>query len=315
MRILFLGTSPFAVPSLNKLSADSAHTLLGVVTQPDRPHGRGGKELQSPVKAAALALDLPVYQPEKVRDRDFRMFVRDLAPDALVVAAFGQLISGRMLEIPRFGGINVHGSLLPRWRGAAPMQYSLIEGDAETGVTTMQMDVGLDTGDMLMQASMPLADINDLAELEQKLSVIGADLLVDTLAALERGDCPRIPQDPALASYAPSLPADFGAIDWTKSALEIHNLVRGVTPKPGAYTVWQDKRLKIWATKVEENVDALGCAPGTIQNVDRHGITVATNLGALLLTSLQPESKARMNAVDWARGARIVSGMSFSNAH
>ena len=195
MRILFLGTSPFAVPSLNRLAGDESHTVLGVVTQPDRPHGRGGKELQSPVKAAAFALGLPIYQPEKVRDRDFRLFVRDLEPDALVVAAFGQLISGRMLEIPSFGGINVHGSLLPRWRGAAPMQYSLIEGDAETGVTTMQMDVGLDTGDILMQASLSLADINDLAELEQKLSVLGADLLIDTLAALERGDCPRIQQD------------------------------------------------------------------------------------------------------------------------
>jgi len=313
MRILFLGTSPFAVPSLNRLAGDESHTILGVVTQPDRPHGRGGKELQSPVKAAALALDLPIYQPEKVRDREFRIFVRDLAPDALVVAAFGQLISGRMLEIPRFGGINVHGSLLPRWRGAAPMQYSLIEGDAETGVTTMQMDVGLDTGDILMQASLSLADINDLAELEQKLSVIGADLLLETLAALERGNCPRIAQDPTVASYAPSLPTDFGAIDWTQSALDIRNLVRGVSPKPGAYTIWQDKRLKIWGTVVVEDVDPSGSAPGIIQNVDRHGITVATNLGALLLTSVQPESKARMSAVDWARGARIVAGMSFSN--
>lgn len=314
MRILFLGTSPFAVPSLNRLAGDDGHAVVGVVTQPDRPHGRGGKEVQSPVKAAALALGLPVYQPEKVRDRDFRMFVRDLAPDALVVAAFGQLISGRMLEIPRFGGINVHGSLLPRWRGAAPMQYALIEGDPETGVTTMQMDVGLDTGDMLMQASLSLADISDLAELEQKLSIIGANLLIDTLAALERGDCPRIPQDPALASYAPSLPTDFGAIDWTQSALDIHNLVRGVTPKPGAYTLWQDRRLKILGTEVIQTICPPGTIPGIIQNVDRHGITVATNLGVLLLTFVQPESKARMSAVDWARGARIVPGMSFSNA-
>jgi len=310
MRILFLGTSPFAVPSLNKLAADESHSLLGVVTQPDRPHGRGGKELQSPVKAAALALDLPVYQPEKVRDKTFREFVRELAP---VVAAFGQLISGRMLEIPRFGGINVHGSLLPRWRGAAPMQYSLIEGDSETGVTTMQMDVGLDTGDILLQASLPLKDINDLAELEHQLSIIGADLLIDTLKALERGDCPRIPQDSDLATYAPSLPADFGAFDWNLSALELHNLVRGVSPKPGAYTVWQGKRLKIWVTEVREQQAGPHDSVGIIQYVDRQGITVSTNLGALLLTSVQPESKARMSAADWARGARIVPGMSFSN--
>lgn len=312
MRILFLGTSPFAVPSLNKLAQDNAHSLLGVVTQPDRPHGRGGKDSQSPVKAAALALELPIYQPEKVRDKTFREFVRDLTPDALVVAAFGQLISGRMLEIPRFGGINVHGSLLPRWRGAAPMQYSLIEGDKETGVTTMQMGVGLDTGDILLQAALPLANINDLAQLEHELSLLGADLLIETLAALERGDCPRIPQDPNLATYAPSLPADFGAFDWNNSALELHNLVRGVTPKPGAFTIWQDKRLKIWGTEVVEGLESASHEPGVIQNIDRQGITVSTNLGALLLTLVQPESKARMNAADWARGARIAPGMAFS---
>jgi methionyl-tRNA formyltransferase len=314
MRILFLGTSPFAVPSLNLLSQNENHTLLGVVTQPDRPHGRGGKQLESPVKSAALSLGLPIYQPEKVRDREFRTFVCDLAPDALVVAAFGQLISGRMLEIPKYGGINVHGSLLPRWRGAAPMQYSLIEGDSETGVTTMQMDVGLDTGDILLQSSLPLDTVADLADLEQKLSILGADLLIKTLEALERGDCARIPQDPNLATYAPSLPSDFGEVDWKHSAVGIYNLVRGVTPRPGAYTLWQDKRLKLWETRPLDDAHAQDGVAGVIQNIDRQGITVSTGSGALLLVSVQPESKGRMNAADWARGARITTGSAFTHS-
>jgi methionyl-tRNA formyltransferase len=314
MRILFLGTSPFAVPSLNLLSQNENHTLLGVVTQPDRPHGRGGKQLESPVKTAALALGLPIYQPEKVRAKEFREFVRDLAPDALVVAAFGQLISGRMLAIPKYGGINVHGSLLPRWRGAAPMQYALIEGDSETGVTTMQMDVGLDTGDILLKSSLPLDTVTDLADLEQKLSVLGADLLIETLSALERGDCAPIPQEAELATYAPSLPSDFGEIDWMSSAVGIYNLVRGVTPKPGAFTFWQEKRLKIWETRPLATPLKCDGIPGVIQNVDRQGITVSTGSGALLLVSVQPESKGRMNAADWARGARITAGSAFTHS-
>jgi methionyl-tRNA formyltransferase len=248
MRILFLGTSPFAVPVLQDLAQAPEHEVLAVVTQPDRPHGRGGKAGASPVKDAALRLGLPVWQPERVRAKEFMQIVRDIAPDALVVAAFGQIIPQRMLDLPRYGGINVHGSLLPRWRGAAPMQYALMTGDTETGVTTMQMDAGLDTGDMLLKAMLPLEDTDNLATVEAKLSALAVPLLRETLDRLAHGNCPRTPQDALLVTQAPSLPPDIGALDWTRPAHALHNMVRGVTPRPGAYTFWQGKRLKVWRT-------------------------------------------------------------------
>lgn len=315
MRVLFLGTSPFAVPCLQRLLDAPEHEVLGVVTQPDRPQGRGGRVAASPVKQAAAEAGLALFQPEKVRGKEFVQTVRDLAPDTLVVAAFGQIIPQRMLDIPRFGGINVHGSLLPRWRGAAPMQYSLMAGDAETGVTTMRMEAGLDTGDILLQAALPLSDDDNLGTLEPKLAELGAALLAQTLDALARGDCPRLPQDPALVTLAPSLPPETGALDWTRPARDLHNLVRGVTPRPGAYTLWQGKRLKVLRTRL---VDAATDErqPGRVEKIDRDGITVKTGAGALRLEEVQPESKGRMAAADWARGARVAPGQQFDvDAH
>lgn len=308
MRIIFMGTSPFAIPSLTRLTESPEHEILGVVTQPDRPHGRGGRMSASPVKVAAVALGLPLMQPEKVRAKDFVERIREMAPDALVVAAFGQLIPQRLLDVPKYGGINVHGSLLPRWRGAAPMQYSLIAGDSETGVTTMQMDAGLDTGDILMKAALPLTDADNLGTIEHKLSEIGADLLMKTLDALVRGDCPRVPQDPSLVTLAPSLPPEIGELDWTKPAKDLHNLVRGITPKPGAYCFWQGKRLKVLRTAVAEepSIEA-----GVVQTVDAQGITVGTGEKALRIIDVQPESRSAMPASAWARGARITPGQQF----
>ena len=305
MRLLFIGTSPFAVPSLRRLQDSPEHEILAVVTQPDKPSGRGGKLSVSPVKAATLALDLPLYQPEKVRTKEFVQTVRELAPEIIVVAAFGQIIPQRMLDIPPRGCINVHGSLLPRWRGAAPMQYSLMAGDAETGVTTMMMDAGLDTGDILLQASLGLDTVADLGDLEAKLAEVGADLLMETLTALQRGDCPRIPQDASFVTLAPSLPPETGALDWSRPAIELHNLVRGVTPKPGAYAFVQGKRLKIWRTEVIEN--SVGTV-GTIETLGGGGIIVHTSEGALRLCEVQPESKGRMAADAWARGVRLTVG-------
>lgn len=307
MRIVFMGTSPFAVPSLAKLINSSSHKVELVVTQPDRPHGRGGKMSSTPVKDYAVTHGLPIQQPEKVRAKEFVAMIRELNPDVLVVAAFGQLIPQRLLDIPHYGGINVHGSLLPRWRGAAPMQYALMAGDSETGVTTMQMDAGLDTGDILLQRSMRLEPDDNLATIETKLSEIGADLLLETLEKLEAGVCPRIPQDPALVTQSPSLPPDIGLIQWDKSAAQIHNLVRGVTPKPGAYTFWEGKRIKILNV---EPVESDIIAPGVVQTVDSQGITIGTGSGALRLLELQPESKPKMAAAAWARGARITTGVS-----
>ena len=314
MRLLFLGTSPFAVPCLQRLLTEPAHEILAVVTQPDRPHGRGGKAAASPVKDAAQGAGLTVFQPEKVRAKEFVQTVRDLAPDVLVVAAFGQIIPQRMLDIPPFGGINVHGSLLPRWRGAAPMQYALMAGDPETGVTTMQMSAGLDTGDILLKAALPLDDVENLGALEPKLAELGAGLLLDTLTRLEQGDCPRMEQDEALVTLAPSLPPDIGALDWTRPARDLHNLIRGVTPRPGAFGVWQGRRLKVWQSEVAPDAGGEGATPGMVQNVDARGITVGTGEGALRLLQVQPESKARMAADAWARGARVSAGQRFDAA-
>lgn len=311
MRVLFVGTSPFAVPSLRLLAEAPEHELLAVVTQPDRPQGRGGRMSATPVKEAALAMGLPVLQPEKVRAKEFVQTVRGMAPDVVVVAAFGQIIPQRVLDVPPFGCLNVHGSLLPRWRGAAPMQYALIAGDTETGVTTMQMDAGLDTGDILLQAPLPLAGIENLGALESSLADLGADLLLRTLAALGSGDCPRLPQDLALVTLAPSLPPDAGALDWTRPALDLHNLVRGVTPKPGAYTFWQGKRLKVLATALGEEAGGEPGTPGTVNNVGAGGISVNTSKGTILLRDVQPESKGRMAAQAWARGARVIPGQCF----
>ena len=305
MRLIFIGTSPFAVPSLNQLAASPEHEILAVVTQPDRPQGRGGKLSTSPVKDTAQALGLPLHQPEKVRAKEFVALVREMAPDIIVVAAFGQIIPQRILDIPPLGCLNVHGSLLPRWRGAAPMQYALMAGDAETGVTTMQMDAGLDTGDILQQAALHLDEIADLGELETKLAQVGADLLMQTLDALGRGDCPRIPQEPSEVTLAPSLPPDTGLLDWNRPARDLYNLVRGVTPRPGAYTFWSGKRLKIWKTEVVEGSTA---EAGVVETVSASGITVGTSEGALRLLAVQPESKGRMDAGSWARGARLAPG-------
>ena len=307
MRILFIGTSPFAVPSLHKLVESPEHEVLAVVTQPDRPQGRGGKLSVSPVKAAALALNLPLFQPEKVRSKDFVQTVREMAPEIIVVAAFGQIIPQRMLDVPPRGCINVHGSLLPRWRGAAPMQYALMAGDAETGVTTMMMDAGLDTGDILQQASLDLSAVENLGDLEAKLAEVGAHLLMQTLQAIGAGNCPRVPQDAALVTLASSLPPETGELDWSRPAAELHNLVRGVTPKPGAYTFVQGKRLKVWRTEVIEVIQE-EAVPGTIESIGGGGITISTSKGALCLREVQPESKGRMAADAWARGARLVLG-------
>jgi methionyl-tRNA formyltransferase len=308
MRLLFMGTASFAVPALQALLDAPEHTVLAVVTQPDRPHGRGNKVLTSPVKDLAVQAGLPIHQPEKVRRREFVDIVRALAPDALVVAAFGQIIPQKMLDIPKYSSINIHGSLLPRWRGAAPMQYCLMAGDAETGVTTMLMDAGLDTGAMLLQRSVPLVDEDNIATVEAKLAPLGAELLLETLTGLEQGTIAPIPQDPDQATHAPSLPPDIGAFDWTKSARTLHNLVRGLTPKPGAYTFWNGQRLKIWRT---EFADSAPAEAGEVHFVDKRGITVGTGDGLLRLVEVQPESKGRMAADAWGRGARITPGQRF----
>jgi len=311
MRVLYFGTSPFAVPALEALLA-SRHEVIGVVTQPDRPTGRGLQLSSSPVKKATLELapGLPIIQPEKARVRAFREQVEAMAPDVLVVAAFGQILTQRLLDGPRYGGINIHGSLLPRWRGAAPLQYCLIAGDTETGVTTMQMDAGMDTGDMLLQSRRPIESDDTVESLERKLSVDGASLTLETLGRLERGDCPRTPQDSALVTYAPSLPPDIGYIDFNKPAHDIVNLVRGVSPKPGAFVAFGGRRVKIWQAAVDKPLSVPdGLSTGEVAIMDAMGIIVlAGSHTTVRISEVQPESKGRMRAADWARGARLSSG-------
>jgi methionyl-tRNA formyltransferase len=314
MRVLFFGTSAFAVPLLAALAA-SRHTVVGVVTQPDRPSGRGLQMVASPVKKAAIEVlpGVPVIQPQKSRGARFLSEVAAHSPDVLVVAAFGQILSRSLLELPPYGGVNVHGSLLPRFRGAAPIQYALMEGDPLTGVTTMQMDAGLDTGDILLQAQVAIAQDDTEQMLEAKLATVGAPLLLETLERLERADCPRRPQDQELATIAPSLAPDIGFIDWNLPSARIANILRGVTPRPGAFAFWNGKRIKIWAARAcHEPVDA---QPGAVSAVTREGIIVATGGNqALILLEVQPESKARMGAAEWGRGAHVSIGMRFDKA-
>ncbi|MDR3710812.1 MAG: methionyl-tRNA formyltransferase [Capsulimonadaceae bacterium] len=316
MRILYFGTSPFAVPALAAL-LESRHVIIGVVTQPDRPTGRGLQLSLSPVKKAALALapELPILQPEKARTREFREAAAALEADVFVVAAFGQILSQRLLNTPRYGGINIHGSLLPRWRGAAPMQYCLIEGDAETGVTTMQMDAGMDTGDILLQSRRIIEPADTIERLEEKLSADGAELILETLNLLERGECPRTPQDAAEVTYAPSLASDHGYLDLNRPAVELSHLIRGVTPRPGAFIGFGGKRIKVWTAEPALVAEPRPNAqPGEISNLETTGIIVQTGVNtALKLIEVQPESKAKMKAADWARGARASIGQKFTS--
>lgn len=310
MRVLFFGTSSFAVPTLLALhEAAPRHTVLGVVTQPDRPSGRGMKLVASPVKEAALELGYPILQPERVRRKPFPETVRQMAPDALVVVSFGQIIPQSVLDIPRYGGINVHASLLPRWRGAAPIHYAVLSGDAETGVATMRMEATLDTGPYFLVEHEPIGPDDTTGSLEPRLAALGGPLLVDTLNLLEAGELTETVQDPEGVTYASPAEKPFGALDPNaESAVALDRRIRAATPRPGAFLVVGGKNLKVIEARAEPTpTDA---APGTIAAVRKDGVAVATTEGILLLTRVQPESKGQMVAADWARGTRLQPGMS-----
>jgi methionyl-tRNA formyltransferase len=319
MRILYFGTSAFAVPAFKAL-LESRHEVVGVVTQPDRPSGRGLTLSLSAVKKAAIELapHLPILQPEKARTKAFRLEAEALNADAFVVASFGQILSQRLLDGPKYGGINIHGSLLPRWRGAAPIQYCLVAGDSETGVSTMQMDAGMDSGDILLQAGTKIESDDTIESLEIRLSALGADLVLETLDKLEAGTCLRTVQDPNMVAYCPSLPPTFGYFDLSKSAVDLYNLSRGVTPRPGAFIAWNGKRIKICKSEPILLGNSTGNSPiasfGEIVEVGEKGIIVKTGFGScLLLIELQPDSRAKMNAAEWARGARATVGQKFES--
>ena len=304
-----MGTPEFAVPCLAALYEHC--DVIGVVTQPDKPRGRGQKLVPSPVKAWAEAHGLPVWQPKRIKEEDFTAFLEEQKPDLMVVVAFGLILSQRILDIPPYGCINVHGSLLPRYRGAAPMQWCVIDGEKKTGITTMFMDAGLDTGDMLLKAEFPIGPDTTLEEVHDGLMALGAKVLIDTLEELSAGTLKRIPQT-GESNYAPMLTKETGHIHWQDRAQKIHNLVRGLDSWPGAYTFLAGKKYKIWRTRcTTEKTEA---QPGTILRADKkEGLFVAAGDGVLEITELQAPGKKRMAAKDYLNGHAIALPATFED--
>lgn len=305
MKIVFMGTPDIAVGCLQKI-IDEKHEILGVVTQPDKPIGRGKKMGMPPVKELALKYDIPVYQPIKARDEEFVQVLKNLNPDLIVVVAFGQILSKAILDIPRLGCVNVHVSLLPKYRGAAPINWVIINGEEKTGVTTMYMDEGLDTGDMILTCEFALNDEITAGELHDIMKEKGALLLKETIDLIDKGEAPRIPQNHEAFTYAPIMSKTLGQIDFSKSAKDIHNLVRGVNPWPSAYTTYKGQTMKVWKTKVlNETSDK---HPGTILKVDKEGIRVSTTNNILLIKEIQMPGKKRVLVEEYIKGNNIETG-------
>lgn len=298
MRIVYMGTPDFAVPSLQAL-LDSTHQVVGVFTQPDRPKGRGYQMVSPPVKDLAAAHEIPIYQPVKMRDGTVLEILKELAPDVIVVAAYGRILPKEILDLPPYGCVNVHGSLLPKYRGAGPVQWCVINGEKFTGITTMFMGEGVDTGDMLEQVETPIDPEETAGELMDRLAKLGADLLLHTLEKLEKGTAIRIAQDESRATHAPMLKKSDGALDFTKSAGQMYDLIRGVTPWPSAYSYLDGKLLKVHKAALLPEVNG---QPGEI--VADKKLIVCCGDGALELLEVQPEGGKRMRGEDFLRGRR-----------
>ena len=319
MRIVFMGTPDFSVPALKAL-VEVGHQVIAVVTQPDKPKGRGKEVQMTPVKIQAMEYGIPVYQPAKVREASFVEVLKGLEADVYVVIAFGQILPKAVLELPKYGCINIHASLLPKYRGAAPIQWCVIDGERETGITTMMMDVGLDTGDMLEKTVIPIEEKETGGSLHDKLSMAGGDLILSTLKKLEEGTLVRTPQTDEGTCYAKMLTKSLGDIDWNQDAVSIERLIRGLNPWPSAYTMWNGKTIKIWAADViagREAADFLsesgvpaetGTAPGTVVCSDKRGLVVCTGGGLLSIRELQMEGKKRMDTPAFLRGYPIPEG-------
>lgn len=318
LRIVFCGTPAFAVPSLRHLKAQSDFQIVGVVTQPDRPRGRGQQMAVSAVKAAAPDLGLEVYQPEKIKSAAAIENFRRLAPDVVVIIAYGQIISQRLVDIPRLGWINLHASLLPKYRGAAPINWAIVNGESRTGLTTMQIDAGLDTGPTFLRYETEIGRDETAPELTARLAEAGAPLVADTLRKLERGEIRPIPQDNSEATYAPPLKKEDGRIDWHLSAHEIYNRIRGLDPWPGAFTTFRGKTCRIWGRPestgdfsrtgtVAHPTSRTGPAdaPGSIQTRDHATLVCCGDASPLSLTFVQLEGRKRVTAQEFASGARL----------
>ena len=302
LKIVFMGTPDFAVPCLKTLNEN--YEVIAVITQPDRPKGRGQKLTPSPIKEYALEHNLTVLQPEKIKTSETEEQLKKLAPDLIVVVAFGQILSKAILDIPQLGCITVHASLLPKYRGAAPIHWSIINGETKTGITTMYMDVGLDTGDMILKEEVSISAKMNTGELHDTLMNIGAKTLLQTIKQIAEGSVVRNKQNDAKASYAPLLTKELERINWLLPAQEIYNLVRGLNPWPVAFSIFKGKKLKIWQTKVIDNV-TIG-EIGTVLSLTETGFTVQTGKGILEILELQPESKRKMTAKDFVCGNQIA---------
>ncbi len=310
MRIIFMGTPEFAVPSLESL-IQSSHEIAGVFTQPDRPVGRRQTMAPPPVKRLALSHHLPVFSPEKIRNEEVQSTMQRLNPDVIVVVAYGKILPPWMLRLPKQGAINGHASMLPKYRGAAPIQWAVANGETVTGVTTMQMDEGLDTGAILLQQEVPIGPEDTAQTMYDRLAGVTASLLQDTLKRLEEGTLSPQKQDDSQASFAPILKKEDGKIEWEWPAEKTHNRVRGLNPWPGTYASFRGKQLKIWKTELARGIQIQETRgePGALVHSEGRGLLVETGAGGLLkLLEVQPEGHRRMSALDFVNGFRIKSG-------
>lgn len=301
MRLVFLGTPLFAVPTLERI-VEAGHQVAAVLTQPDRPRGRGQQLAPPPVKEAALRLGLPVYQPERVRRPESVEFLRGLGAEAMVVVGYGQIIPQNVIDLAPRGILNVHASLLPKYRGAGPIQWAIVNGETRTGVTTMRIDAGLDTGDILLKRETEIGPEENAIELGERLALMGAGLLVETLDGLAAGAIVAEKQDSAQATYAPLLKKEDGLIDWSRPAHATHNQVRGLQPWPGAYTAFRGQKLHIWKTRLAAGGSRRD-VPGFVVNLKP--LVVSCGDGALELVEVQPEGRKRMSGADFANGQRL----------
>lgn len=306
LRIVFCGTPEFAVPSLRRLAERPEFSVQAVITQPDRPRGRGQNVSVSPVKAAALELGLHVYQPETIKSESSQEFLKRAAPDAGVIIAYGQIIPARLLTIPRLGWLNLHASLLPRYRGAAPIHWAIANGESVTGLTTMQIDAGMDTGPTLLRREVQIGQDETAPELASRMSVLGADLVADSLLRFDRGEISPAAQESAAATYAPILKKEDGRIEWRRPAREIYNRMRGFTPWPGSYTTFRGQACHLWGRPETSAVAGPNMEPGEIVSSGKQ-ISVACGEGTRLrLESVQIEGRRKTTAAEFANGARLT---------
>jgi len=311
MRILFCGTPQFAVPTLQHLLAHPEFEVLAVITQPDRPRGRGQEVSFSAVKQTALAAKIPVHQPEKIRAPEVQELLQSYLPDFIVIIAYGQIIPARLLPIPKHGWINLHASLLPKYRGAAPINWAIVHGETRTGLTTMRIDAGMDTGDILLQQELGIGPIETAPELSTRLSEAGAPLMAETLRGLAAGKIAPRPQDHSQATLAPMLKRDDGRIDWNRTATEIYNRMRGFTPWPGAHSVFRGHSCHLWAEPVSNK--KRDAPPGTLLLEGDELLVVCGGATLLSLLAVQLEGRKRVSALEFANGARLKSGERFGH--